>query len=183
MKKNITEEVLSDDEFMDIVTPILENPEFYKRKKWQHHEHSSLYEHSLAVSYLTYKICKKRGWNYKDGAIAGLLHDFYNKPWQENLDEKKPFFKQHGFVHAGEALANSRKYFPQYMNKRIENSIVRHMFPLNIIPPKYKEGLVITYADKVLSLDVLIDVKAWPKYLGLARFTNKVKSFFKRKWF
>ena len=56
MKKNITEEVLSDDEFMDIVTPILENPEFYKRKKWQHHEHSSLYEHSLAVSYLTYKI-------------------------------------------------------------------------------------------------------------------------------
>ena len=37
------------------------------------------------------------------------------------------------------------------MNKRIENSIVRHMFPLNIIPPKYKEGWVITYADKVLS--------------------------------
>ena len=60
MKKNITEEVLSDDEFMDIVTPILENSEFYKRKKWQHHEHSSLYEHSLAVSYLTYKICKKK---------------------------------------------------------------------------------------------------------------------------
>ena len=58
MKKNITEEVLSDDEFMDIVTPILENSEFYKRKKWQHHEHSSLYEHSLAVSYLTYKIIK-----------------------------------------------------------------------------------------------------------------------------
>ena len=55
------------------------------------------------------------------------------------------------------------------------------MFPLNIVPPKYKEGWVITYADKVLSLDVLIDVRAWPKYLGLARFVNKIVTVFKRK--
>ncbi len=180
-KKDITKEILNDEEFMEIVTPILEHPEFLKRKNWQHHEHSSLYEHCLAVSYLSYKVCKKHKWHYKDAAIAGLLHDFYTKPWQENLSEKKPFFKQHGFVHASEALDNSRKYFSKYLNPRIENSIVRHMFPLNIKPPRYIEGWVVSYADKRLSLDVVVDVKAWPKYLGLTRKINHIKKIFKRK--
>lgn len=179
-KRDITCEILNDDEFLDIVVPILESKEFQKRKEWKHHENCSLYEHLLAVSYLSYKICKKKNWEYKDAAIGGLLHDFYFKPWQEHLGEKKPFFKQHGFVHAHEAVINSYKFFPDLMNERIENIIERHMFPLNIIPPKYKEGWVVTYADKRLSMDVVINVKAIPKYLGLTRFINKVKKFFRR---
>lgn len=175
MKKDITKEVINDKEYMDIVLDILYSPEFKARKKWQHHENCSLYEHCLAVSYLAYKTAKKRGWRYKDAAIGGLLHDFYYQPWQDNLDKKVPFFKQHGFVHAKEALENSRKHFPQYLNPVVENIILRHMFPLNIVPPKYKEGWLITYIDKKVSMDVVINIKALPKYLGLARFFNKFK--------
>ena len=72
----------------------------------------------------------------------------------QKIKQKSLFFKQHGFVHAGEALENSKKYFPNYLNKRIENIILRHMFPLNIIPPKYKEAWLITMVDKYVSLEV-----------------------------
>lgn len=181
MVRDITNEILNDEEYLNIVSPILNNKEFKKRKNFKHHENVSLYEHLLAVSYMSYVICKKRGWNYRDAAIGGLLHDFYYKPWQDNVLKKEKFFHQHGFVHAKEAMYNSYKCFPKLMNKRIENIIVRHMFPLNIIPPRYKEGWVVTYADKRLSLDVVINIKAIPKYLGLSRKVNKIKKMLKRR--
>ena len=59
-KKDITKEIASDEEFLNIVAPILGSREFQKRKDWVHHESCSLYEHCLAVSYLAYRICKKR---------------------------------------------------------------------------------------------------------------------------
>ena len=93
--------------------------------------------------------------DYKSVAIAGLLHDFYDKPWQDDT-EKKPLFKRHGFTHAHEAKLNAKKYFGKFMNEKIGNSIERHMFPLNIIPPKYLEGWLIVLIDKVDSMDFLI---------------------------
>lgn len=180
-KKDITRELLKDGEFLEIVSPILNSKEFLKRKEWIHHENCSLYEHLLVVSYLSYKICKKRNWNYRDAAIGGILHDFYKSPWQKNVLKKKSFFKQHGFTHAREAMENAWKFFPEMMNERIMNIIERHMFPLNIIPPKYIEGWVVTYVDKRLSMDVVLNIKAFPKYLGLARMVYQIKSFFKVK--
>ena len=180
-KKDITKILVKDEEYLKIVAPILSSLEFQKRKNWIHHENCSLYEHCLVVSYLSYRICKKRKWNYKDAAIGGLLHDFYLRPWQNRVHEKVPFFKQHGFVHAHEAMENAYKFFPELMNDRIANIIERHMFPLNIIPPKYKEGWVVTYADKRLSMDVVVNIKALPKYLGMARFIYNIKKFFRRR--
>ena len=104
MKKDITKELLNDDEYLSIVAPIMNNYEFKKRKNWQHHENVSLYEHLVIVSYMSYKICKKKDWNYRDAAIGGLLHDFYYEPWQDNIHKKEKFFKQHGFVHARKAF-------------------------------------------------------------------------------
>ena len=179
-KRDINKEIVKDEKFLEIVAPILGSLEFKKRKEWLHHENCSLYEHCLVVSYLSYRICKKRNWNYRDAAIGGLLHDFYKEPWQEKIHEKKPFFKQHGFVHAHEAMENAYKYFPELMNERVANIIERHMFPLNIKPPKYKEGWVVTYADKRLSMDVVVNIKALPKYLGLARVIHNIKKIFRR---
>lgn len=181
MKRDITKELLDDDEYLKIVAPIMNNSEFKKRKKWKHHENVSLYEHLVIVSYMSYKICKKKGWNYRDAAIGGLLHDFYYEPWQDNINKKEKFFKQHGFVHARKAMYNAYKTFPKFMNKRVANIIQRHMFPLNIIPPRYKEGWVVTYVDKKVSLDVVINIKAIPKYLGLSKKLKVVKDKFKRK--
>lgn len=181
MKRDITKRILYDSEYFNIVSPILNSFEFQKRKNWIHHENVSLYEHLIIVSYMSYRICKKHKLNYRDAAIGGLLHDFYFEPWQDHIYEKKPFLKQHGFVHAREAMENSYKFFPDFMNERIANIIERHMFPLTFIPPKYIEGFIVSYVDKKVSMNIVLNVKAIPKYLGLSRKIRKVKNFLKRK--
>ena len=140
----------------------MHNKEFIKRKEYNHHYNESVYEHSLKVSFDAFCIAKKYKLDYKSVAIAGLLHDFYDKPWQEDK-EKKPFLKKHGFVHAYEAKINANKYFKEYMNPKIENCIERHMFPLNKIPPKYLEGWLIVLVDKADSMEFLIHPSAFIK--------------------
>lgn len=155
-----------DEEFLSYVKEILDSEEFQKRKNYEHHENESVYEHSLDVAYNSYLFAKKHNLNKKDISIGALLHDFYYKPWKTNT-EKRPFFKKHGFVHAAEARDNAYKHFPNLMNNRVENIILRHMFPLNIKPPKYKEAWVVTMMDKKCSLKVLAHPSALPQYLGL----------------
>ena len=159
-------------EYLSYVSEILESEEFKKRKNYEHHENESVYEHSLKVSYDSYLYAKKHNLNKRDISIGGLLHDFYYKPWKENT-EKKSFFKKHGFVHAKEALENSHKYFPNLMNERIDNIILRHMFPLNIVPPKYKEAWIVSLMDKKNSLEVLKHPSSYTMYLGLKRKKGK----------
>ncbi len=146
MKKN-------DKEFEKIVNEIITDPEFQKRKKFLHHGDISVYEHSLKVSKKAYSIAKFFHADCKSAAIAGILHDFYEKPWQEDV-EKHKFFEQHGFTHAKNSYKNAQKYFKNYLNPQIENAILCHMFPLNIKPPKYKVGWIVTLADKLVSLEV-----------------------------
>lgn len=78
-------------EYYEIVKDILENKEFQKRKEYPHHEDESVYEHSLKVSILAYRLAKKNGFDYRSAAIGGLLHDFYSEPWQNKKKENKTF--------------------------------------------------------------------------------------------
>lgn len=118
----------------------------------------SVYDHSLRVSFDSYRIAKRLGLNYEACAIGGLLHDFYDKPWQSNVSNNK-FFQKHGFVHAAQARMNAKKTFPHLMNPLIEDIIMKHMFPLNIIPPRYLESWLVTLVDKVDSIDFLFHPK------------------------
>lgn len=155
-------------EFLDIVSPIINNEEFLKRKNYAHHENESVYDHSMKVAFSSYLCAKKLNLDYKSVAIGGLLHDFYYEDWQKKHVHKK-FFQMHGFVHARQALENSKKVFPELMNKKIENIILRHMFPLNITPPKYKESWIVSIMDKKCSMYILKYPKSYLKYIGVRR--------------
>lgn len=154
-KKRLIEEY---QEFFELIKPIIKHPEFQKRKEYMHHIGESVYEHTLRVSFDSYKIAKKLKWDYKAAAIGGILHDFYDKPWQ-NTQEKRPFLKKHGFVHAEEARQNAWKYFPDEMNRKVEDIIKKHMFPLNKRPPRYKESWLISFVDKADSMDFIMHPK------------------------
>lgn len=155
-------------EYYNIVNDILKNEEFQKRKQYKHHGNITVYDHCLSVSKKAYIWAKKLNKDYKKAAIGGLLHDFYFKPWQENT-EKKPLLQKHGFVHAKEAVINSYQYFPEYMDKKLENIILRHMFPLNITPPKYKESFIVSFIDKKVSMQIFKNPKNLPKYIGIKK--------------
>lgn len=164
---------MEEDRYIEIVKVILEHPEFIKRKEYLHHEEESVYEHCLKVSKLAYKIAKKlHVKNPEEVAIGALLHDFYNEPWQTK-ENKVSFFKQHGFVHAKEAAENAKKYFPELMNKRIEDMISKHMFPLNIKPPRYIGSWIVNISDDIISLNIFLHPTQLPKYVGLKKKKRK----------
>lgn len=157
-----------DIEFLDYIKDIINSNEFLKRKCYEHHENESVYDHSLKVAYSSYLFAKKHNLDARDISIGAILHDFYYEPWKNN-NKHKPLLKKHGFIHAKEARDNAFRFFPELMNNRVENIILRHMFPLNIHPPKYKEAWVVTFMDKKDSLSILTKPKVWAQYLGLKK--------------
>lgn len=171
-----------------IVRKILKNKEFQKRRLFTHHENESLWTHSIKVSFNSYKYAIKHNVNERNCAIAGLLHDFYTRAWQDGIElemledkyrdrfinpKKDKLFEMHAFTHPLEALDNSRKYFKKYLNKNIENAIATHMFPLSLFTkeklPNCKEAFVITYIDKMISMNVLYSFKGILKYSGILK--------------
>ncbi len=157
------------EEYLKIIDPIINNEEYIKRKTYRHHQNKTVYDHCLQVSYLSYKIARPIPYiDEKSVAIGGILHDFYNEPWMHKK-ERAPFFKKHGFVHAKEALDNSYKYFPELMNKKTANVILRHMFPLNIVPPKYLESWIVTMVDKIVSMEIFFQKETLSQIFKIGR--------------
>ena len=159
------------DEWFNIVEEILLNDEFQKRKYFRHHK-GSLWDHVTEVSYYSFLMAKARHLDERVCAIAGLLHDFYPKAYKyseelrqidpeylSDVKKKQPIHQMHGFTHAEAAAKNAKKYFPKLIDEKIEECIKTHMFPLNIKPPKYKEGWIISYVDKKLSISLINKIR------------------------
>ena len=181
-------------DWYSIVNDILKNEEFQKRKIFMHHYNITVWQHSVLVSFNSYVLAKKWKADERVCAIAGLLHDFYPWTWiyderLEKLDHgyylretkvKHSLFKKHGFTHAKAAALNYVEFFPELEDKKITNCIERHMFPLNIIPPKYKEGVIVTLVDKMKSFHELPDLSYYPKMVkNQFKKINKIGKFLK----
>ena len=127
-----------------------------RRKDFPHHINESVYAHVVRVSYDCYRIGKFLHLDYKSLAIAGLLHDFYEKPWQYDK-EKKPFFKNHAFTHARNAVMNAKRIFgTEVITPKIEQIMITHMFPVNKSIPRSKEAWLLTLVDKADSIDFIL---------------------------
>ena len=74
-----------------------------------------------------------------------LFRSYFLYDWHVANDSHK----WHGFSHAQTALNNASKDFEL---TNIEMDIIaKHMFPLNIKPPKYRESYIVSLADKICS--------------------------------
>lgn len=138
---------INDDNYQEIIKDILEHEEFKKIEQVKHHDSNRL-EHSLKVSYYSYKIAKKLHLNYKEVARGGLLHDFF---LERTVDYKKVKDKVKLYTgsHPKKAVNNAKKYFE--INEIEENIIRSHMFPIDISIPKYAESWLVSTVDKVVS--------------------------------
>lgn len=168
------------DEWFNITKDVLLNDEFQKRKYFMHHHNLTVWDHSILVSFKAFKIAKRLGADKRICAIAGLLHDFYTQAWLYSeelaqIDEgkylkeigiRKPLFKMHGFTHGRNAVENYVKFFPELENKKITDSIKKHMFPMTIVPPKYIEGYILTSVDKLNSIRELPSVPEMGRTAG-----------------
>jgi len=131
------------DSFYEIVDDILKCSEFDKLKLYTHHG-ITRHEHCLRVAYYTYIVCKKLHLNYIEATRAALLHDFFTDE-VSNLNAWGRFRN-----HPTYALINAKKYFE--ISDLQENIIVRHMFPITFIPPKYIESWIVDIIDDVSAI-------------------------------
>lgn len=147
-----------DTDYLECVYDILDNPVFQSMEQYIQHGTTSCKKHCIQVSYLSYRICRKRGWDYRAAARAGLLHDLFLYDWHTHAKETGHHF--HGYTHPRVAMRNAAHYFT--LTEMEKNSILRHMWPLTPIPPKSWEGFVIVYADKFCSSEEIVtNIRNW----------------------
>lgn len=140
---------ITDPEYYKYIKDLLETEVVQEMDKYIQHGSTTTLDHCIAVSYLAYRLAKKKDLDYISVARAGLLHDFYLYDWHE-LPKEKRFFKKHGFTHPQIAYENASKYFD--LNDVEKDIIVKHMWPLTLRHiPKYKETTLVSFADKVVS--------------------------------
>ncbi|MEN6327184.1 MAG: hypothetical protein ABFD18_13405 [Syntrophomonas sp.] len=128
--------------FAQCIDDLIYHPLIQKMKQYRHHYSTSCYNHSLNVSYTSYRICKILGWDYRSAARAGMLHDLFLYDWRTTtLDSGR-----HGFIHPQIALENA--FSVCALNNLEKDIILKHMFPLTWRPPSYKESLLVCLVDK-----------------------------------
>lgn len=131
-------------EFKEIVSDIENNENVKALKEHTQHEFSSRFEHCEKVAYHTYLICKKLGLDYISAARGAMLHDFYFYDWRnKHVEGQKKF---HAMRHPNIALKNAQDIFE--LNDLEKDIIKKHMWPLTVIPPSYKESFIVTFVDK-----------------------------------
>ncbi len=165
-------------EFYETIGDIYRHGEFMKLKRYYHHN-SSIYAHVRDVAYFSYRISKYLGLDYRSAARGALLHDFFLYDWRNHDEPDLHRDRYHGIEHPKIALQNAEKYF--HLNDIERDIIVKHMWPLTLKPPKYKESFIVTFADKYLSSKEFFDefrkqaMKKRPRRLRMKRRTRPVK--------
>lgn len=140
--QKITRNKKIDKDYIEIVRDLVDNNKVLSMDDFFQHGNVTCLEHSLSVSYKSYRLCKKFGLDYISAARGGLLHDFFLYDWRIRGDRKR----FHGFHHPYTALRNADKLFA--LNKIEKDIIKKHMWPLATKPPKYAESIIVAIVDK-----------------------------------
>lgn len=170
--KKITEYTLAKDLFIRGRDIILD-PRAQEMKKFTQHGTTSVFEHCVSVAKFSLLMAYFLERNLhikvdKTSLVRGaLLHDYFLYDWHV----ADASHRLHGFTHAKAAWRNACRDFN--LNEREKDIIVKHMFPLTIVPPKYRESIIVTCADKWCALceTFKIDVSSYLIYrvnLGIA---------------
>ena len=131
----------------EIIAFLRENTRFDETKNFIQHGNTSVYTHVISVAKKSIEIAEK--YNLKvdmDSMIRGaLLHDYFLYDWHDGKRERWI----HGFTHPMKAYKNAKSEIN--LNRLERDIIIKHMFPLTIIPPRYLESWIVTYSDKYVS--------------------------------
>lgn len=131
------------EDFCSITGDILSHPRYIEMRGYNHHRSVSCHFHSVFVAYITFKACCYTDCNTVEATRAALLHDFYLYDWHHTKHDE-----HHAWYHPKAARINAEKYFGKLTDLQTD-MILSHMWPLHPMPPKSKEGLILTTADKI----------------------------------
>ncbi|QLL69740.1 HD domain-containing protein [Lactobacillus sp. 3B(2020)] len=131
----------NDKEYVALVADLLRQPAVQKLANYTQHHHSDRLQHSIAVSYDSYRIAKRLHLDYVSTARAGLLHDLFYYDWRTTKFD----LGTHAFIHPRVALRNAEKL--TRLNSKERDIILKHMFGATLAVPKYAESLIVSLVD------------------------------------
>ena len=123
---------------------ILESDTYQSMNQFRHHGRTTCYDHCLAVACATFIVSRRCRMDFISATRGALLHDLYLYDWHT---DSKGF---HGFRHPFISLQNAEGLFS--LNDIERDAIIKHMWPLTPIPPKYPESFLVSMADKIATL-------------------------------
>lgn len=156
----------SDMEYLECINDLIENKTVKSMRDYTQHNDIDCLEHSLYVSYSSYLICKRLKMDYRSAARGGILHDFFLYDWHI----KRTVKGVHGFRHPQIALQNAKEHFE--LNKREQDVIAKHMWPLTIKLPRYRESWIIVAMDKYCAVIETLDFAKRNKMRKLHRLMS-----------
>lgn len=137
----------TDVEYIALVEDLLATDEVQSLAEFTQHHYSTRLEHSISVSYLSYRIAKKVGGDIRSTARAGLLHDLFYYDWRT----EEYTGGSHAYVHPRVAVENAEKITE--LNAKERDIIIKHMWLATIAFPRYKESYIVTMVDKYCAIN------------------------------
>ena len=139
---------IEDEYFLQVLQEIKQETRIQQAKEHIQHGTTTVYAHCVQVAYESYLFAKERQLDVDMKILirGALLHDYFLYDWHNQLTPHH----LHGFFHPGIALRNASKDVD--LNEVEKDIIKKHMFPLTVIPPKYKESWIVCWIDKKCSM-------------------------------
>lgn len=127
---------------------ILDAPGMDTERQILQHGQTTCFAHSVAVAYVSLLLARRLRLRVDERSLVrgALLHDYFLYDWHV----PDASHRLHGFRHARRALKNARQVFD--LNPVEMDIIVKHMFPLNLTPPLFRESAVVCCADKICAV-------------------------------
>lgn len=132
-------------------------------KAYLQHGNVSSYDHSVSAAYISAWIAHRLHIDVDMRSLVrgALLHDYFLYDWHM----PNPEHKWHGFIHARKALENAARDFD--LSAIEEDIIEKHMFPLTMGLPRYKESVIVCCADKICALCELLSLQSIQRAVGI----------------
>lgn len=143
----------NDQEFQIIIKELINNEVVQQMKNFRQHYETTCFDHCYTVAFYCYTICKKYHLDYKSATRAAMLHDLFLYDWRIRQPDRKGL---HAFTHGKKACENACKIFD--LNKKEQDIIIKHMWPVTIAFPKSIEGFILTFVDKYSTLSEFFEI-------------------------
>ena len=126
---------------------ILTSPGMKRERGFIQHGDVSVALHCFFAAVVCVRLARALALRVNTRALVrgALLHDYFLYDWHD----PDPSHRLHGFRHAGFALRNAGRDFSLGPIER--NMIASHMFPMNLVLPRFRESLLLCLADKICS--------------------------------
>lgn len=144
----LLQKIYADKYFISIISDMIENNTVKQMNDFKQHYETTCFEHCLVASYYCYLLCKKFNLDYISCSRAAMVHDLFLYDWRKRQNGRKGL---HAFTHPQTAYDNASKLFD--FNEKEKDIIVKHMWPVTLALPKYKESYILTLVDKYCALN------------------------------